>query len=68
MVKENIGKKEKKERQSFGGDSWKVLQEIILNRDNGKLLRALRFRDNATNVQKALVWNNISTYYKEVGM
>jgi hypothetical protein len=56
----------KKSKKMFTGSVWKVLQEIILHRENGRFQESLRVRDTSVNMIKAEIWNKITSYFNQV--
>jgi hypothetical protein len=58
---------EKQKGGRFPEGSWKVLEEIVINGNDGRYLEIVRNRDMATNMAKAQVWNTITNQFNEVG-
>jgi hypothetical protein len=56
------------ERITFNQRHWETLQDILINgaREGGRFLQTLVVRDNARNLSKAEVWNEITSYFNQV--
>ena len=53
-------------RFTWGHDQVKELVDIIHNEEGGKFWRALSEKDTTKNMEKGLVWNNITLRFSKV--
>jgi hypothetical protein len=58
----------KGKRVSFTQRHWEALQDIVIHAEGGRFIRALVVRDNAKNLDKAEIWNTITSYFNQVNM
>jgi hypothetical protein len=53
-------------RITFNQRHWDTLHDIVINAEGGRFLQTLVVRDNARNLSKAEVWNEITSYFNQV--
>jgi hypothetical protein len=56
----------RKARTTFTQRHWETLQDIVINAEGGRFLQALVVRNNARNMSKAEVWDDITRYFNQV--
>jgi hypothetical protein len=45
---------------------WETLQDIVIHAEGGKFMSALVVRDNSRNMDKAEIWDNITSHFNQV--
>jgi hypothetical protein len=55
-----------KKRFLFTQMHWETLQDIVIHAEGGKFMSALVVRDNSRNMDKAEIWDNITSHFNQV--
>jgi hypothetical protein len=50
----------------FNQRHWETLQDIVIHAEGGKFMTALVVRDNSRNMDKAEIWDNITSHFNQV--
>jgi hypothetical protein len=56
----------KGKRLTFNKRHWEALQDIVIHAEGGRFMRALVVRDNSRNLDKAEIWDNITSHFNQV--
>jgi hypothetical protein len=55
-----------KKRFVFNQRQWETLQDIVIHAEGGKFMTALVVRDNSRNMDKAEIWDIITSHFNQV--